>query len=83
MKSKVEQDNQKQLDVLCSIDKNTIKKINMISIGLLDSFGKLIVEVETDGLRQDFMFISPVPVESIIHYLEETNLIDITTLRKF
>lgn len=83
MKDKVEQDNKKQLDILFSIDKDTIKSISMTSIGLLDSFGKLMVDVETDGLKHSFMFISPVPTDDIINYLKETNLIDITTLRKF
>ena len=84
MKNKVEQDNLRQFKMIQGIDKTNIQCISMTSIGLLDSFGKLIVTVELkDGNKSTFTFISPVPTNAILNYLKETNLIDITTLKKF
>lgn len=76
--------NIKELQRLYDIDTTQINNIELTSIGLLDSFGKLEIILQIkDNTRKGFSFISPVPTEHIIDYLTKTNLIDIATLRKY
>lgn len=55
----------------------------MTSIGLLDIFGKLNIEIQIDTQMEEIEFISPVPVKEILKWLEENNLLDKATLIKF
>lgn len=69
---------------LNNINVTNIKTIQIRKIGLLDVFGKLIIDVSyLDGSKESIEVISPVPTDVITHWLEVNNLLDITTLYEF
>lgn len=77
-------ENMKELQRLYDIEIELINNIEMTSIGLLDSFGKLEMILEMkDNTKKGFTFISSVPTKHIANYLVKTNLIDKATLKKF
>lgn len=77
-------ENMKELQRLYDIEIELINNIEMTSIGLLDSFGKLEMILEMkDNTKKGFTFISPVPTKHIANYLVKTNLIDKATLKKY
>lgn len=77
-------ENMKELQRLYNIEIELINNIEMTSIGLLDSFGKLeIILNMKDNTKKGFTFLSPVPTKHIVNYLTKTNLIDKATLKKF
>lgn len=77
-------ENMKELQRLYNIEIELINSIEMTSIGLLDSFGKLEMILDMkDNTKKGFTFLSPVPTKHIVNYLTKTNLIDKATLKKF
>ena len=77
-------ENMKELQRLYNIEIELINSIEMTSIGLLDSFGKLEMILDMkDNTKKGFTFLSPVPTTHIVNYLTKTNLIDKATLKKF
>ena len=77
-------ENMKELQRLYNIEIELINNIEMTSIGLLDSFGKLEMILDMkDNTKKGFTFLSPVPTKHIVNYLTKTNLIDKATLKKF
>ena len=76
-------DNNMKLKQLKQLDVDKITEIKMTSIGLLDIFGKLNIEIQIDTQMEEIEFISPVPVKEILKWLEENNLLDKATLIKF
>lgn len=75
--------NEDKLNQLYQLDNTKISEIKMTSIGLLDIFGKLNIEIQIDTQMEEIEFISPVPVKEILKWLEENNLLDKATLIKF
>ncbi len=75
--------NEDKLNQLYQLDSTKISEIKMTSIGLLDIFGKLNIEIQIDTQMEEIEFISPVPVKEILKWLEENNLLDKATLIKF
>lgn len=75
--------NEDKLNQLYQLDSTNISEIKMTSIGLLDIFGKLNIEIQIDTQMEEIEFISPVPVKEILKWLEENNLLDKATLIKF
>lgn len=75
--------NNEKLNQLKQLDINKISEIKMTSIGLLDVFGKLNIELQIDDKIEEIEFISPVPIKEILKWLEENNLLDKATLIKF
>ena len=55
----------------------------MTSIGLLDTFGKLNIQIHIGDEIKALEFISPVPKQEIINWLQKDNLIDKATLIQF
>lgn len=76
-------DNNMKLKQLKQLDVDKITEIKMTSIGLLDIFGKLNIEIQIDTQMEEIEFISPVPIEEISEWLEKNNLLDKATLLKF
>lgn len=69
---------------LKAINTKDIIDIEMTSIGILDTFGKLVIQVYMkDNTRTEVTFLSPVPIKEITKWLEENNLLDISTLIKY
>lgn len=69
---------------LNNINVDNIKDIQIRKIGLLDVFGKLVIDVSyLDDSKQRIEVLSPVPVDVITRWLEVNNLLDITTLYEF
>lgn len=64
-------DNNMKLKQLKQLDVDKITEIKMTSIGLLDIFGKLNIEIQTDTQIEEIEFISPVPIEEISEWLEK------------
>lgn len=75
--------NNEKLNQLKQLDINKISEIKMTSIGLLDVFGKLNIELQIEDKIEEIEFISPVPIKEILKWLEENNLLDKATLIKF
>lgn len=76
--------NTRQLTELYKVDITKITNIDITSIGLLEVFGKLTITIHLKGNSiKEFTFISPVPKQEIIKWLEDNNLLDKATLRKF
>ena len=75
--------NEDKLNQLYQLDSTKISEIKMTSIGLLDIFGKLNIEIQIDTQMEEIEFISPVPVKEILKWLEENNLLDTAILIKF
>lgn len=74
----------KPLEELRSIDVTQIIDIEMTSIGILDTFGKLVIQIyKDDNTRTEITFLSPVPIKEISKWLEDNKLLDITTLMKY
>lgn len=69
----------KQLDI------TRIKSIEIRTIGLLDAFGKLVVDVEYAGNEEkvSIEFISPVPTNEIVNWLETNSLLDKAVMYRF
>lgn len=76
--------NTRQLTELYKVDITQITNIDITSIGLLEIFGKLtiLIKLKNKSIRE-FTFVSPVPKQEIIKWLEDNNLLDKATLRKF
>lgn len=69
---------------LNNINVDNIKDIQIRKIGLLDVFGKLVIDVSyLDDSKQRIEVLSPVPVDVITKWLDVNNLLDITTLYEF
>lgn len=72
-----------KLNQLNQLDITKITEIKMTSIGLLDVFGKLCIEIQIDNNNVEIEFLSPVPKQEILKWLEENNLLDKATLIQF
>lgn len=73
-----------KLNQLNQLDITKITEIKMTSIGLLDVFGKLCIEIQIDNNNNvEIEFLSPVPKQEILKWLEENNLLDKATLIQF
>lgn len=69
---------------LYSIDLTDIKEVQIRTIGLLDVFGKMIIDVSyNNGAENSVEIISPVPVDIVKDWLNKNNLLDKTVLYKF
>lgn len=76
--------NEETLNNLYKLNNTQIQDINITSVGLLDSFGKLIIQINMkDGKTKVFEMLSPVPTELFVKWLKETNLVDKATYRQF
>ena len=76
--------NEEVLHNLYKLDSTQIQDINITSVGLLDSFGKLITQInDIQGKTKVFEMLSPVPTELFVRWLKETNLVDKSTYRQF
>lgn len=72
------------MEELKAINTKDIIDIEMTSIGILDTFGKLVIQVYMkDNTRTEVTFLSPVSIKEITKWLEENNLLDISTLIKY
>ena len=70
--------------ILQKIDINEIKLIIISTVGLLDVFGKLILDITfLDGTKKQIQVCSPVPVDVITIWLDTNKLLDITTLYRY
>lgn len=70
---------------LHNIDTNNIKDITIRTVGLLDVFGKMIIDVSyNNGMESESIeIISPVPVDVIKDWLNKNNLLDKTVMYQF
>ncbi len=76
-----EEINPKTFDML---DNNNIKSIEIRTIGLLDVFGKIEIDVTfNNNSKKKLVGISPVQTNDIKNWLEENNLFDKAKLYKF
>ena len=76
--------NEEVLHNLYKLDSTQIQDINITSVGLLDSFGKLIIQInDIQGKTKVFEMLSPVPTELFVRWLKENNLVDKSTYRQF
>lgn len=75
--------NKEKLEQLNKLDSTKITNIEMTSIGLLDTFGKLNIQIHIGDVIKTLEFISPVPKQEIINWLQKDNLIDKATLIQF
>lgn len=77
------------LEKLYSLNIQDITSITIRTVGLLDTFGKMLLDIilqSKDNKSTELItieFISPVPVDAITKWLTTNNLLDITTLYKF
>ncbi len=78
---KEEQINSKTFDML---DNKNIKSIEMRTVGLLDVFGKIEIDITfNNNSKKKLVGISPVQTDDIKKWLEENNLYDKAKLYKF
>ena len=76
--------NTRQLTELHKVDITQITNIDITSIGLLEIFGKLTILIQLKNKSiKEFTFVSPVSKQEIVKWLEDNNLLDKATLRKF
>lgn len=76
--------NTRQLTELHKVDITQITNIDITSIGLLEIFGKLTITIHLKNKSiKEFTFVSPVSKQEIVKWLEDNNLLDKATLRKF
>lgn len=69
---------------LNNIEISNISKITIRTIGLLDTFGKMIIDIQyKDNTNQHIEIISPVPTNIITNWLDTNKLLDKTILYKF
>ena len=61
-----------------------IKEIQIRTIGLIDVFGKMIIDVSyTNNKSKSIEILSPIPVDVIKDWLDKNNLLNKTILYKF
>ena len=76
--------NQEVKDVLAKVNTSEIKSIVIRTIGLIDVFGKLIIDIKYNNAKeQSIEILSPVPVNIITDWLNTNNLLDKSILYKF
>jgi len=69
---------------LHNINTTNISYIQIRTIGLLDVFGKMLIDISyNDDTTECIELISPVPINVITEWLERNNLFDKTKLYKF
>ncbi len=69
---------------LHNINTTNISYIQIRTIGLLDVFGKMLIDISyNDDTTECITLISPVPINVITEWLERNNLFDKTKLYKF
>ena len=77
-------DKQKLSTILDAVKVEQIKSIQLRTVGLLDVFGKIIIDIEyIDDSKQSIEIQSPVPVDIITKWLDTNALLDKTVLYKF
>ena len=76
--------NQEVKDILTKIDTSGIQSIIIRTIGLIDVFGKMIINIKyTNSKEQNIEILSPVPVNIITEWLETNNLLEKSVMYKF
>lgn len=77
----------KEEDLKLDLDKvniSDIKSILIRTVGLLDIFGKLIIDITyNDDSKQTIEVLSPVPTQTIAEWLDTNKLLDKTQMYKF
>lgn len=69
---------------LCMLDNKNIKQIEMRTVGLLDIFGKIEIDITFNNNSKKYLVgISPVDTDEIKKWLEENNLCEKAKLYKF
>ena len=75
------QDLQKILD---EVNIANIKSIVIRTVGLIDVFGKMIIDIEyNDDSKQSIEILSPVPIVTVTEWLDTNTLLDKTVLYEF
>lgn len=76
--------NQNVKEILAKVNTSEIKSILIRTIGLIDVFGKMIIDITyKDKTKQSIEIISPVPVNIITEWLETNKLLGKTIMYKF
>ena len=71
-------------EIIKSIKVENILRIELRTIGLLDTFGKIIIDIfYKDTTKLNLEIYSPVDTRMITDWLDTNELLDITTLYKF
>lgn len=69
---------------LAKINTAEIKHITIRTIGMLDVFGKMIINIEyNNNSKQELVILSPVPTQIITNWLDTNKLLDKTIMYKF
>lgn len=71
-------------EILDEINISEIKSIVIRTVGLIDVFGKMIIDIEyNDDSNQSIEILSPVPTVTVTEWLDTNTLLDKTVLYEF
>lgn len=71
-------------EILDEINISEIKSIVIRTVGLIDVFGKMIIDIEyNNSNKQSIEIPSPVPTDIITKWLDTNTLLDKTVMYKF
>lgn len=71
-------------ETLDEINISEIKSIVIRTVGLIDVFGKMIIDIEyNDSNKQSIEILSPVPTDIITKWLDTNTLLDKTVMYEF
>jgi len=69
---------------LAKINTKEIKSIVIRTVGLIDVFGKMIIDIKyLNSKEQSIEILSPVPVNTITDWLETNNLLEKSVMYKY
>ena len=70
--------------ILNEVNIANIKSIVIRTVGLIDVFGKMIIDIEyNDDSNQSIEILSPVPTVTVTEWLDTNTLLDKTVLYEF
>lgn len=76
--------NQEVKEILTKVNTSDIQSIVIRTIGLIDVFGKMIIDIKyINAKEQNIEILSPVPVNIITEWLETNNLLEKSVMYKF
>lgn len=76
--------NQDLQKILNEVNIANIKSIVIRTVGLIDVFGKMIIDIEyNDDSNQSIEILSPVPTVTVTEWLDTNTLLDKTVLYEF
>lgn len=71
-------------EILDEINVLEIKSIVIRTVGLINVFGKMIIDIEyNDSNKQSIEILSPVPTDIITKWLDTNTLLDKTVMYEF